>query len=146
MRQMGSFLKSNSGLTLMELMIAVALVGIGILASVSAFNGISQAIQSSKAGTLAANIAQEKMQIIMQKFYYEVLVTTAPAYRTDFTPNIPYDPTYFYPETLVEGGMTFTRLTYVQVVQEVCSPCTISVLPPLTPDTGMRQITVTVIS
>src|SRR5205807_5874061 len=94
---------------------------------------------------LASIIAQEKMQIIMQKPYEEVLATALPKYRTDFTPNIPYDDSLFRPETVVEGGMTFTRLTYIQVLQEVCYPCVMSPLPPFTPDTGMRQITVTVI-
>src|SRR4029077_12949039 len=82
---------NQSGLTITELMIAVALFGIGILGSVAAFNAIHRGIQSSKTRTLASNIAQEKMQIVMQKPYYEVLVTTAPAFRVDFTPPIPYD-------------------------------------------------------
>lgn len=134
---------SVSGVTLTELMIAVALIGIGVLGAIGAFNGIQKSIQYSKARTLAANLCQEKMQIVMQKSYYAILVTTAPAYRTEFTPNIPYDPSYFPPETILEGSIWFTRLTYVQVVQE--NSGVIQVLPPTTPDTGMRQITVTVI-
>ena len=65
------------GMTLTELMIATALIGIGVLAAVASFRGINQAIQASKGRTLATNIAQEKMQILMQKSYYEVLVTSA---------------------------------------------------------------------
>jgi hypothetical protein len=128
----------------MELMIAVALIGIGILGAVSAFTGIHKSIQYSKARTLATNIAQEKMQIITQKPYYEVLVTTAPATYTNVTPNFNYDPFYFLPDTLTEGGVSFTRYTNVQIVQEVNG--VIQIVPdPLTPDTGMRQITETVV-
>lgn len=103
------------------------------------FSTIHEAIQTSKGKTLASNIAQEKMQIIMQKTYYEVLVTTNPSYLTISGTTIAYDPSYFPPETIVEGGMTFTRYTNVDVVQE--NSGSISVLPPSTPDTGMRQIT-----
>ncbi len=138
----GVYSKNNAGMTLMELMIALALIGIGILAAVESFKGITKSIQYSKARTLAANIAQEKMQIIMQKSYYEVLATTAPAFYVDASTTIPYDPSYFAPETFSEGGVTFTRYTYVQVVQE--NSGSIQILSPNTPDTGMRKFTETV--
>lgn len=134
---------SQAGVTLIELMVAVALIGVGILASVSAFSLVHKSIQTSKAGTLAANLAQEQMQIIMQQSYFNILVTTVPYYNTSFTPTVPYDMGYFPPQTILQGGITFTRLTYIQVVQE--NNGAIQTLPPLTPDTGMRQITVSVI-
>lgn len=124
-------------------MIAVALIGIGILASIQTFTKIHEAIQTSKGKTLATTIGQEKMQTIMQKSYYEVLVTTDPAYRTVQGTAIPYDPSYIAPEDIVEGGIRFTRYTYVQVVQE--NSGSFVVLPPTTPDTGLRQVTVTVV-
>ncbi|MFA5975091.1 MAG: carboxypeptidase-like regulatory domain-containing protein [Elusimicrobiota bacterium] len=118
-------------------------LGIGIIASFGAFGGIQKAIQYSKARTLSSNLAHEKMQIVMQKPYYEILVTTNPAYDTRFTPYLPYDPGYFPPETLLEGSIRFTRLTYIQVVQE--NSGVIQVLPPGSGDTGMRQVTVSVV-
>lgn len=131
------------GLSLIELVIAIALVGVGILAALGSFRGISRAIQSSKGRMLASNVAQEKMQILMQKSYYEVLVTTNTAYLVEGSSSIAYDRGYFPPETLSEGGMTFTRYTDIQVVQE--NSGIIQPLPPSTPDTGMRQITETVV-
>lgn len=136
-------LRQRRGLTLAELLVAIALLGVGILGLVGSFNGIHKAIQQGKAATLASNLAQEKMQIIMQKSYYEILVTTAPAYDTRFSPPLAYDPGFFAPETILEGGISFTRLTCIQVVQE--NSGAIQVLAPTTSDTGMRQISVNIV-
>jgi hypothetical protein len=130
---------------MLELMIATALIGVGIIVAAGTFNSVHRSVQYSKMRTLATNIAQEKMQILMQKSYYEVLVTTAPAYLIIGSATIPYDNSDFTPETLTEGGGVYTRYTYIQVVQENFTTGLIQVLPPLTPDTGMRQITITVV-
>jgi Tfp pilus assembly protein PilE len=134
----------RKGVTLVELMIALVLVTVGILAMVQSFGFIQKAIQSSKNRTLASNLAQEKMQILKQKVYYQVLVTSDPAHNdTDFLPDvIDYDTGYFPPETITEAGVTYTRYTYVQVAREDSGE--IKTLPPNIPDTGMRLITVTV--
>ncbi|HMU95351.1 MAG TPA: carboxypeptidase regulatory-like domain-containing protein, partial [Elusimicrobiota bacterium] len=131
------------GVTLTELMIAVAVISVGALGLLGAFGGIARSVQSSKAKTLATNLCQEKTQILKQKNYYRVLVTTAPDYNTDFPSPIPYDPStgYFPPETIVEGGITFTRLTFVEVAQEVGTD--IVTLAPTSSDTGLKLITVT---
>ena len=134
---------NTRGMTLAELMIATALIGIGVIAAVGSFKGISQSIQFSRGRTMATNIAQEKVQILMQKSYYEILVTSAPAYVVEPSSTIAFDMGYFPHETLSEGGMKFTRYTYIQVVKE--NGGIIQVLPPSTPDTGMRQISETVV-
>ncbi|MBI5744320.1 MAG: carboxypeptidase regulatory-like domain-containing protein [Elusimicrobia bacterium] len=133
------------GLTLVELMIALALVSIGILAMVQSFGFIQKGIQASKNRTLASNLAQEKMQILKQKSYYQVLVTTDPAHNTtDFAPvDIAYDTGYFPPEYITEAGVTYTRYTYVQVAREDSGE--IVTLAPSIPDTGMRLISVTIV-
>src|SRR3989338_1351561 len=133
----------ESGLTLTELMIATAILSIGILGSVAAFRYIAQSAQNSKARTLASNLAQEKMQILKQQSYYRLLVTTGTAYQTDFDPVIPYDAGYYPPESILEGGIHFTRLTYVQIAQEDSGQ--IVTLPPTTPDTGLKRGLVAVI-
>ncbi len=133
------------GVTLVEVMIAMALITIGILAMVQAFGFIQKAIQASKNRTLASNLAQEKMQILKQKVYYQVLVTSAPAHNDlDFAPEvIYYDTGYFPPENITEAGLTYTRYTYIQVAKENSGH--IEALAPNIPDTGMRLITVTVV-
>ena len=133
---------SRPGISFVELMVAVALISICIIGLFGSFSSIQRAVQGSKNRTLASNLAQEKMQILKQKSYYQVLVTSNPAYNADFTPNIPYDPGYFPPENITEAGVTYSRLTYIQVAREDSGA--IVELPAETPDTGMRLITITV--
>ena len=65
----------RSGVTLVELMVSVVILSIGILGLVATFGGIQRAVQNAKNKTLASTLAQEKMQILKQKNYYQVLVT-----------------------------------------------------------------------
>lgn len=120
-------------------MIAMAILSIGAVGLIGAFLGIQRATQVAKNKTLASGLAQEKLQILGQLPYNQVLVTPSPSYRTDYTPNIPYDTTYFPPETILEGGVVYTRLTNVQVVTENLGQ--LQILPPTNPDTGMRLVT-----
>jgi hypothetical protein len=94
---------------------------------------------------MASNLAQEKMQILKQKTYYQILVTTAPAHdSTDFLPEVvDYDTGYFPPESIVEAGVTYTRYTYVQSLREDSGA--LSNLAPGTPDVGMKRITISVV-
>lgn len=133
----------KKGFTLVELMMAVSILTIAIVVMVKSFGYISKAIQISKNTTIAANLAQEKMQIITQKSYYMIIPTMSPLYLTDFNPQVPYDNTYFPPEVVLEAGVYYTRYTYIEVIQEDSG--NIVVLSPNTPDTGMKQITVTVV-
>ncbi|MFH1369417.1 MAG: hypothetical protein ABII64_09865 [Elusimicrobiota bacterium] len=130
------------GVSLVETMIAVAIISTAFLAVINVFGTITKSIQVSKTKTLAANLAQEKLQILRQVSYLRLLVTPVPYYRTDFTPSIPYDTLYYPPETIYEGSVAFTRLTYVQMAAEVGTDL---VYMGSTPDTGMKMITCTVI-
>ena len=135
----------RAGVSLVELMIALAILTIGIVGLMGSFQFIQKAVQVSKNKTLASNLAQEKMQILKQKSYFQVLVTSAPAHNdTDFAPeSVDYDTGYFPPEEVTEAGVTYTRYTYVQAVREDSG--VIQALAPNTPDTGMKSITVTVV-
>ncbi|OGS40559.1 MAG: hypothetical protein A2506_12935 [Elusimicrobia bacterium RIFOXYD12_FULL_66_9] len=134
----------RSGVTLVELMVSVVILSVGILGLVATFGGIQRAVQTAKNKTLASTLAQEKMQILKQKNYYQVLITPdPPAQQTDFSPSIPFDSVYFSSETILQGSVYFQRLTYVQVAKE--NSGVIELLPAGTPDTGLKLITVTTI-
>ena len=134
----------RSGVSLVELMIALSILTIGVVGLMGSFQFIQKAVQISKNKTLASNLAQEKMQILKEKSYYQVLVTSDPEHNTtDFAPeSVDYDPGYFPPEEIMEGGVKYTRYTYVQAVREDSG--VIGALAPNIPDTGMKRITVTV--
>jgi len=136
-------LHRTSGASLTELMIAVVILVIGALGVMGAFSGIARGLLAAKARGLASNLAQEKVQVIKQKNYYRVMVTTQPVFNTDFSPAIPYDNGYFPPEQITEGGIAFTRLTCVQRAQEVSGE--IQAVAPTSSDTNMKLVTVSVV-
>ncbi|NLH39248.1 MAG: carboxypeptidase regulatory-like domain-containing protein [Elusimicrobia bacterium] len=129
--------------TLTELMVSVVVISVFIVVAVESFKYIQRGIQFSKDRTIAINLAQEKMQIVKQKLYYKVVSSTYTDYLDDFNPSIPYDTYYFPPENILEAGVQYTRYTYIIPVVE--SGGQIVELPPQTPDTGMKKITVTVV-
>ena len=137
--------RARAGVTLVELLIAMAVLTIGIAGLVQSFSFIQKAVQMSKNKSLASNLAQEKMQILKQKTYYEVLVTTDPSHDSvDFAPEVvDYDTGFFPPEIITEAGVVYTRYTYVQSLREDSG--VMGTIAPDLPDAGMKRITITVV-
>lgn len=133
----------STGITLVELMIAMVLLVVAALGVMGVFIYIAKSIQHSKCRGLASNLSQEQLQILKQKNYYRVMVTTNTLYRAEFDPAIAYDPGYFPPESILEGGITFTRLTNVEWAMEVSG--VITALPATSSDTNLKIITVSTI-
>lgn len=133
----------NKGVTIVELLVAITILSVVILSYIGSFNSISKALVSSKAKTLANNLAQEKIQILRQMPYYKVLITPSPSYLTQFSPPVPYDTEYFPPENILEGGIYFTRYTYVCPVDEINGR--LEPLPPTAMDRGLKYIKVSVV-
>jgi type II secretory pathway pseudopilin PulG len=133
----------SRGITLVELMISTVILVVAALGVMGVFIYIAKSIQHSKCRGLASNLAQEQLQVLKQKNYYHVMVTTNTLYRTEFSPPVPYDTGYFPPETILEGGITFTRLTHVTWAMEISGE--ILPLPPTSSDTNIKIIIVTTI-
>ncbi|HOW89370.1 MAG TPA: carboxypeptidase regulatory-like domain-containing protein, partial [Elusimicrobiales bacterium] len=133
------------GMTLVELMVALAILTIGVVSLMGTFGMIQKGVQSAKNRTLASNLAQEMMQILKQKTYYQVLTTTSPVNNsTDFYPEVvSYDTGYFPPEDITEAGVVYTRYVFVQSIREDSGE--IGEVPVNMPDTGMKRITVHVV-
>lgn len=134
--------KTRLGVTLVELMTAMVIMSIGILGMVGAFRYINIGIQSPKGRSLANNLAQEKIEVLKNKSYFRVMVSTAfdddhnfdpAAYRYDVAPN--------GSEYLNVGGINFTRRVLIRKVSE--DPYgALQYLDWNDPDTGLKEILV----
>ena len=142
-RAHGCVARNGAGITLVELMIAMVILVVAAIGVMGVFIYIAKSIQHSKCRGLASNLSQEQLQVLKQKSYYRVMVTTSTAFRNEFDPPVSYDTTYFPPETILEGGIRFTRLTHVEWAMEVSG--NIIGLPPTSSETNLKLITVTTI-
>lgn len=137
------FFRGRAGTTLAELMVAVAIMSIGCLGLFGAFTYISKSLFISRAQTLATNLAQEKIEVLKNATYYDLLVTTASLTDNRFTPGILYDTSNYPPETIAISGITYTRYTYVTMVD--VSAGNIIAVGSNYPDTGLKQIVVNLV-
>jgi len=135
--------RSRAGTTITELMVATIILSVGILGLFGAFRYISISLNVSRAQTLAANLAQERVEVLKNYNYYGLLITTSTQYDTRFTPNIPYDTGNYPPENISIGNMNFTRYTYVTMANVTNG--TIQSVGSDYPDTGLKQMAVNVV-
>src|SRR6266513_1065045 len=132
-------LRQPYGVTLVELMVTVAILAIGVLAVVSSFSYITRSIQGSKSKTLANNLVQEQIEKLKNLSYYTLLVTTSTYSDNRFTPPLLYDTGNYPPQTIIEGGITFTRATRIDFAYQ--SGTAITTAPWTNNDTGLKEIT-----
>ncbi|MGQ0644782.1 MAG: hypothetical protein ACT4O3_04755, partial [Elusimicrobiota bacterium] len=91
----------------------LTLLSVGFVAAVSAFLGLSKGIYVNKTKSLATNMAQEKVEVLKNKSYYRLRVTTAAVEVSGVSPVVLSDP-YNYNESAVNvGGIPFTRYVVV---------------------------------
>lgn len=128
------------GVTLIELMIAMAILSFSVLVLIGAFGNMARVIRVSKAKTIANNLAQEKIETLKNLSYHRLLVTTSPVTSDEpgITPFV-YDEGYYPTETLAVGQIQFLRRVYIEKVNEDAG-----VITPQSwwqEDTGLKRIT-----
>jgi prepilin-type N-terminal cleavage/methylation domain-containing protein len=136
-------MRIRRGVTLTELMVAMVILTVGVLAGVGSFRYISMAISQSRLKTIATNLAQEKMEVLKNKSYFLLLVTTQTAVSTGYDPGFVYDSGHYAPETITLWGLPpLTRV--VNVDYAAVSGVSVATVPYTSNDTGMKKITVVV--
>lgn len=134
-------------MTFIELMVAMAILSVGVLGLISAFGAIARSVQVSKSKAVATNLAQEKIESLKNMAYFRLLVTTNPVTATEFTPGFSYDRAsgYYPPEVpLVVGGISFERRVYIRKVAENSSGGLVEKTWS-EPDTGLKEVLVYVV-
>lgn len=135
--------KRSSGISMLEVLIAMFILTVGVLSFIGVMGSISKSIRVSKAGSLASNLAQEKIESLKNLSYYRLLVTTNPQTATGAFGSFQYDEGYYPPEELVVGQIQYTRGVLVQKVTD--STGTLTVNNWYDADTGIKLITVYVV-
>ncbi|MBI4060785.1 MAG: carboxypeptidase regulatory-like domain-containing protein [Elusimicrobia bacterium] len=134
---------TRRGGTLTELMVAVAVLSIGVLGLFGAFRFIARTTLISRATSLATNLGQERIESLKNLNYYALQITTATGTDSTVEPHVLYDTVNYPPETIAIGGITFTRYTYVSMAE--LSGSDIDEVSATYPDTGLKQITTHII-
>ena len=130
-------------MTLTEMMVALAVLTIGVVSGMGSFKYINRAITQSRIKTISTNLVQEKMEVLRNKSYFQLLVTTAPATSSGYSPNFTYDTASYPPQTITLWGMpALTRVVNVAYVS--AHGTDVDVLDYTANDSGMKKITVTV--
>lgn len=115
---MKTFVKKNDGFTMIELIIAIFILAVGILAVLTMFPLGLQVVQSSKMTTIATQLGQEKIEEVISKSYI----------------NISSEPKQQLPSPF---GM------YSRETEATCFDTNKDISPDC-PDTGIKKIKVTV--
>jgi len=131
----------RSGFTLVEVMVATVVVGVGVLGFVSVYNSILESTQRTKSHTTAVQLLQEEMEVLKRIPYNNLEVTTNTYLETSFTPPISYG--LNYTAAIFKNDIPFQRLIYIQRAEEQGGVIvsTISTAP----DLGIKLLTVTLI-
>lgn len=136
-------LRDRRGVTLAELMVATVILSIGVVGAMGSFRYITKAIAGSRIKTIAANLAQEKMEVLKNQPYFQLTVTTDQVTSSGYNPNFTYDA-----DNYVEAPITLWGLPPLNRVVEVdyaqVNGLGVSTVPFSSNDTGMKLVTVTV--
>ena len=126
----------------MEIMIAVSILTVGIMAFISTFTYITKSIHVSRARSLATNLVQEKIENLRNISYPKLMITTQTVTWTQLDRPLSVDALNYPPEEIRIGGITFHRgvwITFAQMQGNSMVDLSIDY-----PDTGMKNIMVMV--
>lgn len=129
------------GVTISELMVALVVLTIGVLGGMASFRFIAKGISTARTKTIVANLAQEKMEVLKNVSYAQLLVTTATLTDGNYTPNIIYDSSNYPAETITLYGYPVMRRS-VYVAYATTDGNAVSTVPYTSNDTGLKEVVV----
>ncbi len=128
---------NRRGMTLAEVVVASAILSIVVLGAVGSFRFITVAIRQSRTRTIANNIVAEKMEVLKNKSYFQLLVTSVTTNNTEY--GVVYDAGAYPAEAInLWGYPAFTRGVHVAYAE--FSGGAISTVSYTSNDTGLKQI------
>ncbi len=132
--------KKPNGFSLMEMVISVAIIGIFFTSVTLVYFKLGKGILINRTRTVAANLAQEKIEFLKNVPYSRLSATT----MSDML-SYGYDNTYYPPEKgVLVGDISYERRVLIQRAVENASGDLVEALPDAG-DTGIKKITITVL-
>ncbi|MFH1723113.1 MAG: carboxypeptidase regulatory-like domain-containing protein [Elusimicrobiota bacterium] len=132
--------RQQSGFTLIEVVVTMAVMSVVSLSLIAAQTQMSAAVTGGRETTIAMNLAEEKLEALKALPFYRVAVTSTVALDDSFDPIVQYDPAFYPPEHIHAGSRMFERRTFVEKVDAPYG--TIENMGYPHPDTGLKRITV----
>lgn len=130
-------MRQSRGVSLVEVLVAIGLLGLVVTSLVAAFGGIQRSAQRGKASTLATSLCRELMENLRSQ-RYALLRPTTQADLDAFG----YDATYFPAEQgLRSAGLSFDRFNRVSKIA-IDGAGRALPLPPTGTDGGLKRVEV----
>ncbi len=129
------------GFSLVEVAVAVVVLSVALVGTMSAFPYIMRGILMTKAKSIASTVATEQLAVYKNMPYYKLQVTTYSVTDTRFIDSVEYDIGYYPKEITTTGGIVYEKMTYVEKVAED-STGVFSHVDWTQPDVGMKRVTV----
>jgi type II secretory pathway pseudopilin PulG len=127
----------DSGFSLIEIMIIVAIISIASLGVIKGFIGISTGLLNSRQKTYATNIANSNIHLLKDVPYEQLYATTQ-----DDLDDYGYDNTYWPPEVYNIADRNYTRRVLIKKLRENGSDMVD--ISPGSPDEGLKRVEITV--
>ncbi len=133
---------NSRGFSLVEVAIAMVILTIALIGTMSSFPYIMRSILMSKAKSIANLVATEQLEVYRNLPYYKLQVTTATATDSRFE-DIDYDIGIYPKQISISGGISYEIMTYVEKVSET-SAGDFTHVSWADPDVGMKRVSVCV--
>jgi hypothetical protein len=133
------------GMTLVELAIAIAILGLGVIVVLKSTSGLANALLSSRKKAQADSLIDSHIGSLEKRPYNEIPVSNNPTAIPDLNPIVFYDGTNYPIVSQNLLGRIFKLYTLVERVKVDPVTNNVAIVPANDPDTGLKRIRVTAV-